>query len=102
MTLEQLKSAAENEFHSIVEDNLEHYFDYFYCQTDVDDYYLRYDGQKKYDIEDIEIEDGESTWLVYVCFDAYLDGDCDVIYGDAGYTAERYDEYGKKVETIKF
>jgi len=102
LTIEEVKKAFENEFFEIVYENLEEYFDYYYCQTDVDDFDFSFYGQEKHEVSDLEVYDGDCTWYADVDFDAGLDEYLALTYLNATFHAVKIDEEGNKVDAIDF
>lgn len=102
MTIEEVKSKLIEEFHKVVYDDLENYFDFSYFKTDVDDYYFKYYGQEESEVNDLYLEDGDSYWYADVFFSAGLDSYLALEYVDAEFTAVKKNENGETVDNLYF
>lgn len=102
MTIEEVKSKLIEEFHKVVYDDLENYFDFSYFKTDVDDYYFKYYGQEESEVNDLYLEDGDSYWYADVFFSAGLDYYLALEDVDAEFTAVKKNENGETVDNLYF
>lgn len=102
MTIEEVKSELKKEFYKVVYDDLEHYFDFSYFKTDVDDYYFRFYGQEESEVNDLYLEDGDSYWYADVFFSAGLDYYLGLEDVDAEFTAVKKNENGETVDNLYF
>ena len=93
---ELAKKALTDELYS----NLNEYFDYESYQTDVDDFYFRYDGMNK-DSTEFEFYDGNDSYIVCASwYDADLNDNLDFKLKRVEIELVEYDEDGNETRNL--